>query len=670
MRRRRKYQSLPEHWQRSSQFVSFVATIVDPQEVLAMRMSWQLRLWLWVLAVATSLTICISTGLITAWGYWYSPSLAYRKQTDALFEGHFALSNNPAATEFDMAWSKGGVQQVWGLGVPAWRLPFELLARAIGQSMFPDRVALAVAISLTCYFCLCTFTLTSKPRASGLPEKNSPSENRRNRPVNQQDSFAVQTLTSWLRNLTRNPTGFVAVILLIGFPPVLTICRGRFNVYEEPIVYEYFFSIALFTGAISLARNPGFVRFLTICLLAGLTGFVRPTALAYGFATFFVAILYTTQAPWRWRQRLLGVVLFAGPLALLFSINLARFGSLMEFGHHLNMTDRNIIYCSRFGAPFDHEPLWSAGKELLGAIFFAYTFNDHGDGSDSNLAVWQSETPRRRNYTATTFDLSYLLALVAYWAWFFVRFVNARIQGKVPFSTPQAVPAIWSIVAFFPIFAFYLRYCALFSRYLLDFAPAIAAALVGGVCALAASWNRIRLPRPALVGVVVLWWVWQMLSAENASVPLPALSRTQVNHDLQHRSSRDVQLPPCYDLHTNSTAGLGLTFNGLGWDRLSGQTEPVVVLFVDNLKQLIVEIVPVAHESRLDYGAVKAQLGLVALSLDSIENSAQGTLLKFTRPARKDCRSGIQALFLSFARPSDFRNASSHFRLLKVEWKQ
>src|SRR5947207_641950 len=109
-------------------------------------MTWQLRLWLWILSAVLALNICIGTGLITGWGKWYSPSLPYRKQTEALLAGRFALSTNPADTEFDHAWAEGGVQQVWGLGVPLWRLPFEIAARAFGQPAFPDRLALAAFV--------------------------------------------------------------------------------------------------------------------------------------------------------------------------------------------------------------------------------------------------------------------------------------------------------------------------------------------------------------------------------------------------------------------------------------------------------------------------------------------------------------------------------------------
>ena len=66
-------------------------------------------------------------------------------------EGSFALDNDPRTLGYDMAWAEGGVQQVWGLGVPSWRLPFELIAKLFGYDAFPDRLALAAALAALVY---------------------------------------------------------------------------------------------------------------------------------------------------------------------------------------------------------------------------------------------------------------------------------------------------------------------------------------------------------------------------------------------------------------------------------------------------------------------------------------------------------------------------------------
>ena len=106
---------------------------------------WRDRLGCALAATTLGIGISASTSLIPQWGQWYSVNSAYRRQTEALL-APYALHDDPRKVGYDMAWAEDGVQQVWGLGVPIWRLPFELLANFSGVAAFPDRVALAAAI--------------------------------------------------------------------------------------------------------------------------------------------------------------------------------------------------------------------------------------------------------------------------------------------------------------------------------------------------------------------------------------------------------------------------------------------------------------------------------------------------------------------------------------------
>src|SRR4051812_47987450 len=86
-----------------------------------------------------------STGLMTDFGEWYSRDLAYRRQTQAFLQGRVSLCDTPTAILHDHCWINGKLQQVWGLGVPICRLPFEAAARCLGQRGFPDRLVFALA---------------------------------------------------------------------------------------------------------------------------------------------------------------------------------------------------------------------------------------------------------------------------------------------------------------------------------------------------------------------------------------------------------------------------------------------------------------------------------------------------------------------------------------------
>jgi hypothetical protein len=92
--------------------------------------------------------LLVATGLVERWGEWYAPWEAYRGQSRALSEGRLALSDDVANLLHGHTWSEGGVHQVAGLGVPLWRLPLDLLARAVGHEAFPDRLAFGLFAAL------------------------------------------------------------------------------------------------------------------------------------------------------------------------------------------------------------------------------------------------------------------------------------------------------------------------------------------------------------------------------------------------------------------------------------------------------------------------------------------------------------------------------------------
>src|SRR5260221_5130832 len=90
--------------------------------------------------IALSALFLIGTGVVSGWGEWFSTSQFYRLQTEAAFKGELRISDSPSSAVHDTVWHNGGVQQVWGLGVPILRLPFEAATRICGGKAFPDRL--------------------------------------------------------------------------------------------------------------------------------------------------------------------------------------------------------------------------------------------------------------------------------------------------------------------------------------------------------------------------------------------------------------------------------------------------------------------------------------------------------------------------------------------------
>src|SRR5215472_3065324 len=88
-------------------------------------------------SLVLSLVVLCGTGLIPNFEAQYSNSLPYRWQTEALLHGRLALSEEVSRLDWDHAYGRSGdVQQIWGLAVPIWRLPFEALAKLAGLSAF------------------------------------------------------------------------------------------------------------------------------------------------------------------------------------------------------------------------------------------------------------------------------------------------------------------------------------------------------------------------------------------------------------------------------------------------------------------------------------------------------------------------------------------------------
>jgi hypothetical protein len=91
------------------------------------------------LAFVLTTGLAMLTSLMESADRLNSHDLAFRRQTEALLDGRFGLAEDAGGMAWDLAFgAHGTVQQVWGLGVPLLRLPFEALARVFGKPAFPE----------------------------------------------------------------------------------------------------------------------------------------------------------------------------------------------------------------------------------------------------------------------------------------------------------------------------------------------------------------------------------------------------------------------------------------------------------------------------------------------------------------------------------------------------
>lgn len=586
----------------------------------------------------------------------------------------------------DLTWSGGGVHQVWGLGVPLWRTPFEALARLCGQPAFPDHLAFGCATALWALVLLRTFLGPAFEKQPARPA------------------------LSWGK-------GLLSLLPCLFCPVLLSVCSTRFDIYEEAVAYEFLFATGLLAATVGLAQAPTWRRGWGLCLVAGFGALIRPTVLFYGISTLLVSIgILWRQVPSSrrskaWRSVLAGGLFTVGGLVL-FGTNAARFGSGFEFGHRLNLqTLYGSVYATRFDHPFATEPFARAARELFGLLFQVSRFNG-GNFYLERFFPGQSPTTRWREMYFTTYDLSWLPLIVAGWGLgLLAAFRHWRGQTASPtmenwkletenFPLPSVV-ALWSFLPAALLGAFYLRNCVISSRYLADLAPAFTAAIV----ALVLGWPSLRQenstaatasPAPARglgrvlirrslaalpATVLTLWLGWQNYALHNGYGPPLSLT----GEELARRQPPATPLPGPIGSHyaLTPTEGpsheprfarhlAGIPYNGTGWDQESGLTAPMLIFFVQDPEFLELDFAadPGIAGEHPDWRWVRVKVGLEALSLES-SRTLEGNVrrLRFSAPQHQGYRSGLQVAYVALGPPTSLAQSLSPYRLNAIRWR-
>jgi hypothetical protein len=630
-------------------------------------------------AVICSVVLLVGSGIISGWGEWFSTSLHYRSQTDAFLRGELALSGSPGNLAHDLTWSKEGVQQVWGLGIPFWRLPFELGAKCFGKSGFPDRIALGIFIALTAYLVL--QMLLNQP-----VDRHGQSQN-----------FPLGGVMG----------GLGGVLLLLCFPPLLSLMQCRVAVYEEALIYVYMYALVLACGAASITRRPTWGRFWLICALAGLGGFVRPTLVFYGVASVFVgvmamwpAVLTPGKRSFSANMQLvkiigsgglwLGIGLFMVGGLLLLTTNRVRFGDWFEFGHRLNVQASSLsgsVYATRFGHPFEREPFGSAARELAGSLFWLREFMDR-DWYAPGRVAGQSSTPRWREFYFTTYDLSFVPVLLVGWGaggWWWRKLRKQRLQFTKPdgesaqllVSTEAVLPALafWSFQACVLLSAFYLRAPVLSSRYMMDFAPAFAVTILVGwwglTCWIGSCNSRTGWLRTAACLAFFGWFLVELTRIDNVYGRPRSFARHDILDQRQSRFAAVIKPLPISYRAGDDLSTLGIPYNGAGWDSETGAVSVCVTLFVEDPEFLELEFAadPGAEGNRAQAEQIQAKVGLEFLEREHLRSTTDGWRIRFAGPASKRYQSGIQPVFIATVSKDQIAMAQTSWRLKCVKWR-
>jgi hypothetical protein len=454
---------------------------------------------------------------------WHSPDLSYRRQTEAMFRGTFALQPLPHGQRADWAWGNGS-QQVWGLGVPLLRMPGEVLARLAGQRSFPDRIPLIALFAIVMVVAL----------------------------------RAAPALPSLAPDLQQR----VTIAMLLGLlPAFITLIRTRMLVYEEAVAYAYLWAALQLALLIGVAAKRSDRWAYAAAAAAGLGAFIRPTLFLYGVVTVGMLVFVL------WRKRaaaVAGVAIFGVATLLVLWTNQARFGDPLEFGQRVNVS-RWVLdqYAKNFDHPFAREPVVSAGRELLAALTDRppFTGNEFYFNGPS-VHPWLSPAVRFREFYFTTGLTPFLM--IAGVAWLLIVFATARDRSVPP--TPERVVILWSLVAFALLAAFYLRMPTTTSRYVVDLAAAIAAGIAGLVLWLFSreDW-RGQAGTPVTIAIAALiayGLATASIAPTHAARPLS--SAHQVASSMTVPALEGAAIPSSYRCG-DRLDDIGVPFNGVGW---------------------------------------------------------------------------------------------------------
>jgi hypothetical protein len=387
---------------------------------------------------------------------------------------------------------------------------------------------------------------------------------------------------------------------------------------------------------------------------------------------------------------LIGVFLFALGGGLLFLTNRLRFGSGWEFGHKLNLNFEPtgvVVYTTRFDNPFTRVPFMEAARELFGALFRGDSNFNQNNWYVQGIFPGQSPAVRWRRFNLTTYHVSYAVCIglawaVAAWAfWSWLRSLTASVPES-KHSEDRSPPFValiimWSVLSSVPLAAFYMRTPAIADRYLLDFSPAFAAALIGLWCWMVEGIDRraCHSKWTLLFFCLMLtgWQGWEIYRGKSEFGPPLSRTREELPRQTWLQNKPYKPLPNKYRMG-QSLEVWGIQFNGSGWDETNGELCVSAIFFVQNPEFLELELATAGRGNVKETAVadIRAKVGLEFLDRESIVHTNGGWIVRFAGPKERRYQYGVQPVFLAVVRPQDigeFVYSPTPWILRQMRWR-
>ncbi|MGN6643828.1 MAG: hypothetical protein ACTHKU_12595 [Verrucomicrobiota bacterium] len=553
----------------------------------------------------------------------YDPSPYHRFQADALLHGHFYLYDSIEAIQPGLAWHDGKVQQIWGLGIAFWLLPFEAVARLLSGISFPDRIALGIAFA----------------------------------------SLAFFTGNTCLRlaRAGKSIFGLGLLWLVILSPGVWTLARNSRLIFEETVLYAILLSLAILVSLVRLILFGSRQDFWSCCFLGSFAIWVRPTHAVYGVGAVVLASAILWRRERKWRLPTGGLLICVSSGILLVWTNYVRFGSPTEFGHRLTVSSGSMVYLTRFGNPFKEAPLVDAAKELFGVLFLNSNAMDVGAFSEDMFPL-QSSFTRWRRLDLTTFDLSWLALVLSATASCIMCFFDKKYE-KADRGAVVAV-FLWAGAALVGLFTFYLYYPTIASRYVLDFTPALTGFIVVLFLIASRRWGKLML------AWIAVWLISEILCSKAPILEQYVFNDASQSKALPRSSGADIAGFKGVYTKFDHPSKTGIPCNGRGWDTDSGFAANVIMVMVE--KPDFLELV--ISQRRMQNGVpaktdiYRAKIDGEWLNLEKVEHGQENLRVLFRVPDSVRSRKNDEVIFICFSKGFDAEDRNSDRILESIRW--
>jgi hypothetical protein len=486
----------------------------------------------------------------------YPLSNDYHFQMFAFEQGHLRLGESPQGASHDWSWGNG-IQQPWGLGVPALQYPFFSLVRSLGGQYLPE-----IPIYLF-WFVLVVFALKFMFRRWAVDGGESN----------------------------------ILVLFFLAHPVLFLMLRQRFAVYETAIAYGVLTASAGYAFTLATLHRGSDRSALSVAFFLGFLSFIKPTLVIYSWVSVTLLLFSFLGNRRHWPQAIGVLVAFLPGGFLHLWTNHERFGSWHEFGYGM-VTSGNIVidYSVRLFNQMREVSTPALFAELAGMLF-SNTVID-GNFSDflgsAPLLPGQNPIIRLRELSFSTFSVVSLLLLFVSLTLLIAQTLPAQMRERFRTTRLETLTLTWGLMNFTGLFFFYSHAPVFCARYGVDFVPAFAA-LETALALFFFRWLRgPRSPFPQLpTWLVILVSLVLVISFITLGVatgnhwslfrPPPFVSRDRFEQgikSLQEELARRTDALSSEYRCQSTYLSTGLRYNLDGWHRDSCRVEAMTTVYL------------------------------------------------------------------------------------------